>query len=291
MKIVFAVLTILVGQFSVADDRCQPAPLNILLTNDDGVTTVGILEMHRALIAAGHNVKRIAPNTNYSGTSGSLTLRGVTVEDLSSDEFPSVYAVSGSPATSVILGATVIFQPNEPLDLIVSGINDGPNIGPAPTASGTVGAVLTGLNMLHPAVPGIAISTRPIVEDESSGEYRGHFANVASFVSRVVSVIGCDDPSLLNTNQALHINYPPVEPAAVKGVRRAEQGKRHRRLAYISDEDGVFSIRRTTELDSSPTEFDDAMLFEEGYITVVPIDGEYTAVPVFEIDQILAVRP
>jgi len=200
MRFVFALLGVLVGQLSVANDQCQAPTLNILLTNDDGVRTVGIQAMHRALAEAGHNVKRIAPNKNYSGTGASITFRGVTVDDLSSREFPHVYAVGGSPATSVILGATAIFRPDEALDLIVSGINDGPNIGPAPTASGTVGAVLTGLNMIHPAVPGIAISTRPVVDDEQSKEYREHFANVAAFVSRIVGVIGCDDPSLLNTN-------------------------------------------------------------------------------------------
>jgi 5'/3'-nucleotidase SurE len=148
MKTLFACLSVLFCQISIADAQCEASPLSILLTNDDGVMTVGIQEMHRALKDAGHHVQRIAPNRNYSGSGASLTYRGITVEDLSTDEFPNVYAIGGSPATSLILGATAIFESGEPLDLVVSGINDGPNIGPAPTVSGTVGAVLTGLNML-----------------------------------------------------------------------------------------------------------------------------------------------
>ena len=222
MKALYACISVLFCQISIANDRCEAPALSILLTNDDGVMTVAIQEMHRALMDAGHNVQRIAPSRNFSGSGASLTFRGITVEDLSSDEFPDVYAVSGSPATSVILGATAIYQPDESLDLIVSGINDGPNIGPSPTVSGTVGAVLTGLNMLHPSVPGIAISTRSVNEDDRSPENQKHYANVARFVARIVGMIGCDNPSLLCSKQALHINYPPLAPGNIKGVRLAK---------------------------------------------------------------------
>ena len=291
MKTLFVCLSILFCQILIADDDCKAPSLSILLTNDDGVTTVGIQEMHRALMDAGHKVQRIAPSRNFSGSGASLTFRGVTVEDLSSDEFPDVYAVGGSPATSVILGATAIYQPDESLNLIVSGINDGPNIGPAPTVSGTVGAVLTGLNLLHPSVPGIAISTSPVNEDSESLEYRQHFANVARFVTRIVGVIGCDDSSLLNSNQALHINYPPLAPDDIQGVRLAEQGHLVApRVAYAKNEDGKYDIRALSGA-AVASENADTSLFNIGFVTIVPIDGEYTTTPQFDTEQILSIDP
>ena len=291
MKTLFACLSILFCHVTIADDECNAPALNILLTNDDGVMTAGIQEMHRALMDAGHNVRRIAPSRNFSGSGASLTLRGITVENLSSNEFPDVYAVSGSPATSVILGATAIYQPDEPLNLIVSGINDGPNIGPAATVSGTVGAVLAGLNLLHPSVPGIAISTSPVNEDSQSLAYRQHFANVARFVARIVGVIGCDDSSLLSSKQALHVNYPPLAPDDIKGVRLAEQGHLvARRVAYGRNEEGKYDIRVLSKA-AAASESADTTFFNNGFITIVPIDGEYTANPQFDIEQVLLINP
>jgi 5'/3'-nucleotidase SurE len=292
MKITIACLGILIGQISLADDQCKAPPLSILLTNDDGVGTVGIKEMHRALIDAGHHVKRIAPNQNYSGSGASLTRGGVTVEDLSTDEFPNVYAVSGSPATSVILGATAIFDPDEPLDLVVSGINEGANVGPAPTISGTVGAVLTGLNLLHPSVPGVAISTNPLSKQGESPENQEHYANVARFVTRIIGVVGCDNPSLLSSKQALHINYPPLASDDIKGVRLAKQGNRGpRRIAYVGNGDGTYDARYVANEAGGDTESADTTFFYDGYVTIVPIDGEYTAIPRFDIKQVLLVDP
>ncbi|MFP6836722.1 MAG: 5'/3'-nucleotidase SurE, partial [Pseudomonadales bacterium] len=125
-----------------AADPCDSPALNILLTNDDGYETIGIVALHRALKAAGHNVKRIAPARNYSGSSASLTMDAISAPRQPNDEFDEIYAVTGSPATTVLIGATAIFGPDEPVDLVVSGINDGANLGPATPISGTVGAII-----------------------------------------------------------------------------------------------------------------------------------------------------
>jgi len=289
-KSTLTILVLLAFQVSAADNQCQAPPLSILLTNDDGVGSVGIKEMHRALIDAGHQVKRIAPNRNYSGSGASVTRQGVTVEDLSTDEFQNVYAIDGSPATSVFLGATVIFDSDEPLDLVVSGINHGANIGPAPTVSGTVGAVMMGLNFL--SVPGIAISTDSISDERGSPENRQHYANVARFVTRIIGAIGCDDPSLLGSKQALHINYPPLAPDDIKGVMLAKQGiRRTRQLAFVGNGSGGYDAQFVANEADADTESADTTLFYSGYVTIVPIDGEYTATPQFDIEQVLLVDP
>lgn len=287
----FAVLLLLVSGGAVAEDLCEPAPLRILLTNDDGIGSVGIVQMHRALLAAGHRVKRVAPNINYSGSAASIT-RAITVEDRSTDEFPEVYEVSGSPAAAVIFAATAMRYSERDYDLIVSGINYGPNIGPLITFSGTVGAVLAGMNIL--SVPGIAISTRSPSDDPDSPEYKKHFANVARFVVRTIDAVQCDAQSLLDSSQALVINYPPRSPKKVRGVVLAQQGDyiEGMRVAYI-DEAGEGEYLLRLQPFSSPRDggLADTRLFEDGYITIVPVDGRFESSPDFDVRQILELEP
>jgi len=290
MKTTFTILILLVSQVSAADTLCEAPPLNILLTNDDGVTTVGIEEMHHALLDAGHRVHRIAPNRNYSGSGASMTFRNVTVQDLSTDKYPNVFAIGGSPATSVFLGITELLDSDEPIDLIVSGINNGPNLGRAVTASGTVGAVLLGLNTF--SIPGIAISTYTLDADVESTGYRQHFVNVARFVARITSAVGCDDLSLLGTKQALHISYPALPPGEIKGVRMTHQaiGLGYRSL-FVKNPDGNYDYQtRPSEADLTKEDGNTA-LFREGYITIVPIDGDLTVTPQFDTRKILSIEP
>jgi 5'-nucleotidase len=291
MRKIFTLLILLASPCAIADDHCGASPLNILLTNDDGVGTVGIEEMHRALLDSGHHIKRFAPNRNYSGSGASITRRDVTVEDLSTDEFPEVYAVGGSPASAVIFAASAMHQSDEQFDLIVSGINDGPNLGPLVTLSGTVGAVLVGMNIL--SVPGIAISTRASSNDPEAPEYRQHFANVAQFVARTVDVIRCDEPSLLNSAQALNINYPPLSPDEISGVIQAEQGKHlgEWRVAFVEGTDGNYNLQGVPSDSGPDVESADVILFEQGYITLMPFDGNYESKPTYEIGQILLLDP
>lgn len=290
MKIVFIFVVILISQVAYATTLCEAPPLNILLTNDDGVSAVGIEELHSALLAAGHTVHRIAPNRNYSGSGGSVTFRDVTVQDLSTDQFSNIYAIGGSPATSVFLGITVILDQDEPIDLVISGINDAPNLGRAVFGSGTVGAVLYGMNAF--SIPGIAISTYSPIEDAESPEYRQHFASVANFTTRIVDAVGCDDPSILNTKQGLNINYPPLLSGDVKGVKMTHQaiGLGYRGL-YVKNSNGSFDYEISLAEADRGNEIGDTALLREGYITIVPIGGDLTVTPQFNTQQILSVKP
>ena len=67
------------GPASAQGAECDASALNVLLTNDDGYDTPGIVALHRALKAAGHRVKRVAPAENQSGSSASLSLSDVIV--------------------------------------------------------------------------------------------------------------------------------------------------------------------------------------------------------------------
>ncbi|MDH4063715.1 MAG: 5'/3'-nucleotidase SurE, partial [Acidobacteriota bacterium] len=105
--------------------------------------TPGIRALLDSLRAEGHDVTLVAPATNQSGTSAALTLGVVSVTPDPTD--PGIFAVGGTPATSVLLGVTGILGPGRRPDLIVSGTNDGANLGPATVISGTVGATIVAL--------------------------------------------------------------------------------------------------------------------------------------------------
>jgi len=120
--------------------------LRILLTNDDGYQAPGIKAVRTALIEAGHDVVLIAPATQQSGASSSVTSGGITFNE----EEPGIWAVTGRPADAVRIGIGHIMKDNPP-DLVVSGANFGNNSGVDVMISGTVGAALTALQFGFPA--------------------------------------------------------------------------------------------------------------------------------------------
>ena len=269
------------GPASATDRDCESPGLNILLTNDDGYDTPGIVALHRALSAAGHRVKRVAPAENQSGSSASLSLSDVIVTHVPDEQFSDVYAVTTTPATTVLLGGTTLFPTEQPLNLVVSGINEGANLGPATPISGTVGAVIAALRLLQPQVPGIAVSTNPVNDKPASAENLALLERIAAFVTRLVGSLqahACGQGPLLPPNTALNVNYPPLEPASVKGVRLATQGQApYFSIGFQALEGGLYAptFGAPEPADDAPEA--DTRLFNEGWVTVVPLDGDYTA--------------
>jgi 5'-nucleotidase len=278
MHRLLSLLLVLSAALANASDHCEPLALNILLTNDDGYQTPGIVALHRALKAAGHNVKRVAPERNYSGSSASLTMDVITAPRMPNEEFSEIYAVTASPATTVLLGATAIFGPDQPVDLVVSGINDGANLGPATAISGTVGATTAALKALVPPIPGIAISTNPINEEAGSVENQEHVANIAEFTSRLVTALHCGSKPWSTGNLALNVNYPPLAPQAIKGVRIAAQGQApYYAMGFRAVADNHYAPDFKRAAPSQDIDDSDTFLFRQGYITIVPIDADFTA--------------
>ena len=112
--------------------------MNILLTNDDGYKASGINELFQAL-STEHKVFLIAPRDNCSGMSAAISLRKeIKVEEISKN----IFSVSGTPADCSYLGLLSVIP--EPIEMIVSGINLGANLGEDVFYSGTVGAAIAG---------------------------------------------------------------------------------------------------------------------------------------------------
>jgi 5'/3'-nucleotidase SurE len=290
----FTLALLLLNPFALhAAEQCDSRPLNILLTNDDGFDTDGIKALHRRLVTFGHNVKRIAPDRNYSGSAASLTFSELELVVTTDGELP-VYAINGSPATSVLVGASILFSQDEPLQLVVSGINNGANLGPATTLSGTVGSTVFALRVLNPSVPGIAISTAQSTNDvfDSNDQYLHHLANVADFIARLIDESLCAEDSFLQSGQSLSVNYPPLDNSAIKGVRFGRQGLRTDfALKIVALGEDSYRIGADDIEGGADIDFSDIASYEQGFITVVPIDGDNSAAPAFDVTPISLLDP
>lgn len=200
-------------------------PLHILLTNDDGHQAPGIRTLQRVFKHAGHRVSMVAPSTQQSATSMAVTSRrNLTLEQIGEDS----WHLDGQPADTVLVALRHLLKDNPP-DLVLSGINFGPNVGTAVYMSGTIGAAM--MASLY-GVPAIAVSAG-MRFDEVSLEFPSTFEILnpaAEFVSSVVdSLQSSADESgrLLPENILLNINYPALPKEQIKGVLHPEISTGH----------------------------------------------------------------
>jgi 5'-nucleotidase len=183
--------------------------VRVLVTNDDGVLAPGIAALARAMVATEHEIVIAAPHedmTGYGAALGSFHADGtIEVKPIELDGLAGVptFMVTGPPALCVMAARLGGFGALP--DLIVSGINPGPNTGRATLHSGTVGAVLTGGNF---GVSGLAVSIG--VGDEILWDTAGELAVLA------LEWLVTQPPKTL-----LNLNVPNVALADVKGVRWA----------------------------------------------------------------------
>lgn len=256
---------------------CAPHPLRILLTNDDGYEAVGIRAMGGALRDAGHQVTLIAPANNQSAQGMALTLSDVRLQKAAD----GIYFVTGSPATAVLLGLSTVYEGNPP-DLVISGINDGANIGSGTVLSGTVGAAVTASRVASQRVPAIAVSTDRVAPREAvdSASNLQHFASVAEFVARLLprlQVERCKTSGFWPGGVVLNINYPGNEPQNVRGVWVATQDPMpFANLLYVLKQDGSYEMKfqRTSMRRNSGV---DTYFFSQGMITITPLTGDFAA--------------
>ncbi|MEO6126226.1 MAG: 5'/3'-nucleotidase SurE [Ilumatobacteraceae bacterium] len=197
--------------------------MRILLTNDDGIDSIGLHVLARAMRAHG-DVVIVAPDQEFSGAGaalGALHLIRPDVKKVSVEGIDEAWTVSGPPALCVMFARLGAF--GEPFDLIVSGINPGANVGRAVYHSGTIGAALTARNG---AVSGVAVSQSVIgfgIEGQGwdemlIGQQWDSAAAVASaFVAGLVADMPAD-PVVVN------INVPNVPVEEIKGWRHAPVG-------------------------------------------------------------------
>ena len=197
--------------------------MRILISNDDGYRARGIIALREALQGLG-DLTVVAPDRNRSGASNSLTLE-VPLRVAQAE--PDVYFVQGTPTDCVHLAISGLF-PFEP-DMVVSGINDGSNLGDDVLYSGTVAAATEG-RFLGKSAVAVSLHT-----DGLRGDATRHFETGAHYARLIVerlqaAPLGNAPPSSTSTCRTF-----PV--AQVKGIKITRLGNRHRSEAVIRAED------------------------------------------------------
>ena len=235
----------------------------ILLTNDDGYQAPGITALYEALTAANHDVTLVAPATQQSGASASITSSGVKLVK----HTDRIYSVTGRPADAVRIGLSELFKDNKP-DLVISGANFGQNSGQDVMVSGTVGAAATAHAFGYPA---IAISVE-IKFSELEQRFPSTLMVMTDAANLVVDLLASS--SALPDNAILNINYPAVPKNEVKGVVATTIANYSLFSgSYRKLEDG--SLRANYNLNPPLGRGTDAYELSQGYITVTRLDGHY----------------
>lgn len=235
--------------------------MHILVSNDDGYRAPGIRALAAALrTVVDVQVTVVAPDRDRSGASNSLTLddpiRVFEVE-------PGVFSVFGTPTDCVHLAVTGLLQP-EP-DMVISGINAGPNMGDDVIYSGTVAAAMEGRSLGRPALAVSLASHTPTHYDTA--------ARVACILlERLAS-----EP--LPADTILNVNVPDLPWAQIKGFEATRLGQRHRAEPAVRATDPrgrpIYWIGPAgPEQDAGPgTDFH---AVRRGYVSITPLQIDLT---------------
>ena len=251
-----------------------------LLTNDDGIQAPGLAALAQA-IAQMAEVEIAAPEFEQSATGHSITLvRPLRVKEVELFGNLSARCVDGTPADCVKLMLSELMD--RAPDIILSGINRGPNVGIDVFYSGTVAAALEGATY---DVPSVAVSL-----DVSGHPSYDYAAAIAREVARQVAVKG------LPTGTFLNVNVPGLPPQEVRGVKVTRQCSRRydERFHRRTDPRGRDYYWLDGELHPEPgdTETDVAAL-RAGYVSITPLKCDLThreyaqTVESWELDSIL----
>lgn len=247
--------------------------MNILVTNDDGVTAPGLLALAQVLRHLG-KVTVLAPDRNWSGSGHVKTLdRPLRVKETRLQDGSMAWASDGAPSDCVALA--LLGFVDEKFDLIVSGINPMPNLGHDVTYSGTVTAAMEAVIW---GVPGIAVSLGSI----ENGLLVSDYAPAAHLARKVVEAAvqyGLPAGTLLN------VNVPLLPEDQIKGFRVTRQGLRvyRDRLDQRIDPRGrpYYWIGGDTPT-GFPEEGTDVGALAEGYASVTPLHLDLTAYSTIE---------
>jgi 5'-nucleotidase len=249
----------------------------VLLTNDDGIHARGLHALNAALVDYGFDVLVVAPVENQSGVSHSASYRRpVVVEPLSQ---PDVFACHGTPVDCVRV--TLLSDLGSGVELVVSGINYGANLGDDTLNSGTVGAAVEGSLL---GVPAIAVSQQShprhfhILDapDQATPAY-DHAARIGALAAATVL-----DAAERPHRAVLNLNVPAKQ--RLDEVRVTRLGRRFYPRASVPSEgaDGVLAFRTFGEQTGPPPPFEsepgtDFRAIEDGAVSVTGLSYAWHA--------------
>ena len=249
--------------------------LKLLISNDDGIFALGVRTLANTLAEIGHEVTVVCPNRERSATGHGLTLhqpiRAEQVEDIF---HPNVVAwsCSGTPADCVKFALSAVMKTRP--DLVLSGINHGPNLGTDVLYSGTVSAAMEGV---LEGINSIAFSLVSFTSHE--------FATAANFALKLIDKIATEKPP---QPMLLSVNIPAVSESEIAGVLVTRQGLRR----YIENFQKRFDprgksyywligeiiedIEQPEDPNLPPHILTDVQAIRDRYITITPLQYNLT---------------
>lgn len=233
--------------------------MRILLSNDDGYHAPGLAALYAALADIAE-VSVVAPERNRSGASNSLTLdRPLSVRTAAN----GFRYVNGTPTDCVHLAVTGLMD--QLPDMVVSGVNAGPNMGDDTIYSGTVAAATEGYLL---GIPSIAISL---------GSFEGRHFETAGLIARQL-VTRCKN-SPFHEPVLLNVNVPDLPVGEIKGTQVTRLGRRHRAegaVRSVTPRGEVVYWVGAAGSAADAGEGTDFYALEQGYVSVTPLQIDLT---------------
>ncbi len=267
--------------------------MKILLTNDDGIHAPGLLAAARVLASVGE-LHIVAPSREQSGVGSALTLHDAIpvsqieidqlLGDEASPEYPiTAFSVQGTPADSCVLALERLVGP---VDLVVSGINRGSNLGADILISGTVGAALQGFLR---GFPTIAISVGSVQNP--------NFDGAARLLGLLAAQLGRNQPPRTPLNQTffLNVNMHNVPLSEINGVQVTRLGGRSWGES-VREEGGEepkkYRISRNKPIPGDNPEGTDIWALKNNRISITPLRVDLTnGEQIPQLESLLADTP
>lgn len=248
----------------------------VLLTNDDGYQSGGLAAIRDAMISAGLRVVSVAPDGPRSGTSRSASFRKpVVMKFAGGDEANPIFAADGTPVDCVRAGVVSGLAAKYGISVVVSGINEGANLGDDATYSSTFGSAAEGALMGYPALS--------ISQQSRDGRFRlvdvtdydyDWCAEVGAFVTRLLATDPPPKRSILNVNapgrpkgRALEMTSLDHRRWDLSHFEPVETPNGHGWFTFLTnvDRDPAFTMRPGS----------DASALASGHVSVTPVSFDF----------------
>ena len=239
--------------------------MRILISNDDGYKADGIIQLAKSLSEIAEVIV-VAPSENKSAASSSLTI-GKPLKPIQIEK--NIYAIDATPSDCVHLALCGFIS--ESIDLVVTGINFGANLGDDVIYSGTVAGAIEGRFL---GLPSIAMSL-------ASWECK-HFETAGNVAKLLVAQI---DKAPLAYNTIINVNVPDIPMSEIKGIKSTRLGNRHKSEPSIQDlkDQSLYWIGENGK-EADNGEGTDFYAVSNNFVSVTPLQIDLTKYP--ELKQV-----
>jgi len=239
--------------------------MRILISNDDGYKADGIIQLAKSLSEIAEVIV-VAPSENKSAASSSLTL-GKPLKPIQIEN--NIYAIDGTPSDCVHLALCGFIK--ESIDLVVTGINFGANLGDDVIYSGTVAGAIEGRFL---GLPSIAISL---------ASWECKYFDTAGYIAKLL--VAQIDKSTLAYNTIINVNVPDIPITEINGIKSTRLGNRHKSEPSIQDlkDPSLYWIGENGK-EADNGEGTDFHAVSNNFVSVTPLQIDLTKYP--EIKQV-----